>query len=121
MEDRDLIPLFLLECPFKEDDTTEIPREACAAMNRLGRRNIWHGFFPLVLSRWVKWEHGTTELIEQFLVVCIEKLHQLCAERCRIVHECAMSKSRIEDHQSLLIYSRRMHVCIDADSLRVLK
>jgi len=36
------------------------------------------------------------------MVLCIETLHKLWTERCRIVNENMMSKIRVEDHCSLL-------------------
>ena len=48
-------------------------REAHAVMKRVGRRNKRHIFVPTVLSRSVKWKHGTEKWIEQFHVVCDEK------------------------------------------------
>ena len=82
---------------------------------------MWHEFDPAVLSKRVKWEYGTTKWREQFLVVCVEKMHQLQIEMCVIVHECEMSRIRIEDHHSLLIYIRLLYRCIDAYSFQVLK
>ena len=118
---RGLTPLRLLEFLCQEDEIPEIPRESYAAMKRVDRRNTWHGFFPAVLSTWVKWEYRTTKWLEQFLVVCIETPRQLWMERCRIFHECATSRIMIEDRHILLIYVRLLLSCTDADSNKVLK
>ena len=90
MTDVDLTPLCLLEWLFKEDEIPKMPGESHADVKRVGRRNMWYGVFPVVMSRWVKWEFGNKKWLKKSLVVCIEKMYQLWTENCRIVHKCTM-------------------------------
>ena len=47
------------------------------------------------------------------MVLCIEMLHQLWLERCRIVNESLISKIKVEDHCHLLFQVKRLHTQVD--------
>ena len=54
------------------------------------------------------------------MALCIDVLHTLWLERCRIVHECMLSKVRVEDHCNLLNQVKQIYLQSDISPSSVL-
>ena len=102
--DEDMLPLCLLEWMLDNEcgDIDEIPKEVMTALKMIGRRGVLFGFLPPVFTKWVRWKHYSTKWLMKFMRLCMESLHELWMERCRIVHESLASKIQVEDHHHLL-------------------
>ena len=51
---------------------------------------------------------------------CIESLHDLWLERCRIVHESMASKIKIEEHHNLLVQVSKLFTQVEINASSVL-
>ena len=102
--DKDMLPLCLLEWMLDDECEVidEIPTEAMTALKMIGKRGVWFGFLPTLFTKWVRWKYDSTKWLVTFMRLCIESLHDLWMERCRIVHESLASKILVEDHHHLL-------------------
>ena len=56
----------------------------------------------------------------KYITLCIEILHELWTERCRIVNENMMSKIRVEDHYILLNQVAELYREVDINNTSVL-
>ena len=54
--------------------------------------------------------------LAKYMVLCIEVLHELWTEQCRIVNESMMSKIRVEDHCILLNQVTELYCEVDINN-----
>ena len=78
-----------------------LPQHINLDLQKLGRKNLWHGNFPKSLSNWILQEHRTDAWLDKFSIKCILALHEIWAECCAICHESTTEIIRAEDHESL--------------------
>ena len=84
------------------DSIEGVPDRVMMSLQQVGRHNVWHGFLPTLFEQWVKWKYKSTKWLAKELALYIEALHALWLERCRIGHECMISRIKVEDHYNLL-------------------
>ena len=117
-----MFPLFFLEWTLDDsfDDIDDLPESAMAFLRQVSRHNIWHVFLPACFHRWILWRYESTKWLARCMALCIEALHTLWLKRCRIVHECMLSKVRVEDHCNLLNQVKQLYQQLDISPSSVL-
>ena len=100
LTEADLTPLLLLESMLQKEFSPipNLPPQVNSDLQRFGKRNMWHGFFPKSLSKWILQEHRTDAWLGKFSIKYILALHATWTERCAICHERTTEMIRTEDH-----------------------
>ena len=70
-------------------------------LQHFGRRNLWHGMFPVSLSSWILQTHRKEAWLQKFTIKCVLTLHDIWTERCTIIHESTKETIRVEDYDTL--------------------
>ena len=120
--EEDMFPLCFLEWMLDEEyECIEgVPPNVMFSLQSMGRRNIWFSFIPSIFTQWVRWKYESTKWLAKFMCLCIESLHDLWLERCRIVHESMASKIKIEDHHNLLVQVSKLFTQVEINASSVL-
>ena len=108
----DMFPLCFLEWMLDDsyDDIDDLPESVMASLRQVSRRNVWYGFLHACFHRWILWRCESTKWLVKHIAICIEALHTLWLERCKIVHEYMLSKVRVEDHCNLLNQVKQLYL-----------
>ena len=120
--DEEMLPLCLLEW-LLNDECAEInilTTEVMNALSTVGKRGVWFSFLPTLFIKWVRWRYDSTKWLVKFMSSCLESLHELWIERCRIVHERLASNAQAKDHQHLLQHVQVLFQQVDVDAPNIL-
>ena len=103
LTDNDLTPLLLLDSMLNTEfcPIPTLPDHINSDLQHFGRRNMWHGIFPVSLSSWVLQTHRKDAWLHKFSHKCVSTLHDIWTERCAIIHESTKETIRVEDHETL--------------------
>ena len=99
-----MFPLYFLELMLdnNKDNIEEVPDYVMTLLNLIRKRNIQFGFLPSTFLQQVKQKYKSMKWLRKFIVLCIESLHRLWLERCKIVYESMASRVKIKDYNNLL-------------------
>ena len=69
-------------------------------LQRVRKRNLCHGIFPVSFFKWVFCKHREDSWVSKFSTLCIVVLHKMWIEKFSMLHESKCITRRIEDHKT---------------------